>query len=196
MARPQPDADARRQALLAAAERVLKANRGRRLVMSDVAAEAGMSQSYAYRFFSDKNALIAAMAENWFADVSKAVCALVDGPGPVRFRLEDFVLVQMRMKCAGHDADPVLFSAYLDLASGHPDIVMAHVQEMERVLTALMAERFPGRDAAAAARVFNDATRMFRDPYVIARMRPLITEDRARAVIATVLAGLESGQPA
>jgi AcrR family transcriptional regulator len=192
LARPGADVDARRADLIAAAEAVLRANRGRRLVMSDVAAQAGMSQSYAYRFFADKDALVAAMAQAWFAEVTAAVRAAAANTEPVEARLLSFVLVQLRLKTARHDSDPELFAAYLDLAAGHMDQVAAHVAEMRAVLEALMVKwRGEGR-AAQAARVFDDATRMFRDPYVIARMRSDVTEARARDVVAAVLAGLRS----
>lgn len=193
MARPGPDVEARRADLIAAAERVLRANRGRRLVMSDVAAEAGMSQSYAYRFFSDKDALVAAMAAAWFAEVTAAVRAAAEAAGPVEERLLAFVLVQLRLKTARHDADPALFAAYLDLAAGHMDQVAAHIGAMRAVLERLMAEWRGESGAAQAARVFDDATRMFRDPYVIARMRAHVTEARARDVVIAVLAGLGPG---
>lgn len=195
MARPKPDEDERRAALIRAAETILLANRGRRLVMSDVAAEAGMSQSYAYRFFANKQALVAAMADAWFSKVTEPVQALATSTAPMDERLEAFVLIQMRTKCAYFDEDPDLFQAYLDLAAEHFSVAMAHVQEMEAVLRTLMSERLGGGDIDAAVAVFADATRMFRDPYIIARMRPAITEARARAVIATVLHGLDRGQP-
>ena len=158
--------------------------------MSDVAAQAGMSQSYAYRFFADKDALVAAMAQAWFAEVTAAVRAAASAPEPAEARLLSFVLVQMRVKTARFDADPVLFAAYLDLAAGHMDAVLSHVAEMRAVLEALMTEWLGAERASSAARVFDDATRMFRDPYVIARMRGEVTEVRARDVVVAVLAGL------
>jgi AcrR family transcriptional regulator len=194
MVRPKPDEDERRALLIKSAETILRANRGRRLVMSDVAAEAGMSQSYSYRFFANKDALVAAMADVWFAKVTEAVKTLSTSADPVESRLESFVLVQMRIKCAQYDEDSELFQAYLNLAAEHPSVAMAHVRDMEAVLIDLMRERLGKGGFEAAATAFGDATRMFRDPYVIARMRPAITETRARFVVAILLSGLDRFQ--
>lgn len=190
MARPSPDVEARRAALIKAAQQVLRTQRGRRLIMADVAAEAGMSQSSAYRFFADKNALIEALAADWFSEVNSAVRHAVHQAGPIEARLWSFVQVQMRIKKKRFDDDPVLFRANLELVADHMHVVLAHVKVMRDLLLGLMVEYIGKARAAHAAQVFDDATHMFRDPLNIARWPPDMTESRAREVVTAVLSGL------
>ena len=68
-----------RQALLAAAVRLLRAGGTDALTLRAVAREAGVSQTAPYRHFADREALVAGVAEAGFRELHAAIVAAVDG---------------------------------------------------------------------------------------------------------------------
>lgn len=194
MARAKIDEEAVRERLLDAAEEVLAETRGRRLVLSDVAARVGQSQSYAHRFFRTKSDLVAALAARWFAEVEGISRRIAHGPGSAEERLKDWYLTILRLKRDRHDSDPQLFTAYFALASGHEDVVGTHVARMDRDLARIVAA-LPGiADPAAATVLLQDAMLLFHQPACIAAQRPRATDARAIAVLTALLPSLNQRQ--
>lgn len=189
MARPKPDLARIREEMLDEAERLLDQSGGRRLVLTDIAASLGMSQSNAHRFFPTKQDLVAALAERWFESVEEAVRRAVDRHERPAERIEACILAILATKRDRHDRDPGLYMAYLELARGHGDIIMRHAQR----LTALLRKAAEGLDTAMplddVVRLIEDSTTLFRNPYMIAMRRDAATDERAIAIVRTVLRG-------
>lgn len=186
MARPKVDNAAMRERFFAAAEAVIRTNGGRKLVLSDIAKTLGMSQSNAYRYFRNRDELIIALADRWFADVERAAEAAVAREGDPEEKIAGWLLATMRQKIKRFDDDPELFRSYLELAKAYPAIVAAHA---ERILAmtrpaALMLVGAARLDQAM--HLLEDATICFRNPYMIAQQRAILTEDRALAVLDAV----------
>lgn len=191
MARPKINADDISARLIAAAEALLEETGGRRLVLSDVAARVGLSQSYAHRFFATKADLIRALAARWFEEVEATSTRIAHGPGAPEARIENWLLTLLRLKRDRFDENPALFRAYLDLAAGHPDLIAAHTAHLHADLAGIVEDLVGTEDAPKATLVIEDATLLFRTPQSIARHRERATDDAARAVLGAVLAGLK-----
>ena len=71
-----------RKKLLEAAERHIKAHGPKKLTVSDIAAECGMSQSNAYRFFHSKGDLLEAVGERWFAEIERELADIAASRQP------------------------------------------------------------------------------------------------------------------
>lgn len=183
MPRPKVDAKAVSGQLLDEAEALLEESGGRRLILSDVAARAGMSQSYAHRFFPTKADLIHALAERWFKEVQKQSNDAACGDEPAGQRLENWLLAILRTKRDAYDRNPSLFLAYLEMAGDHQDLVMEHVGRLQSDLKAILADLKPNRPLADAVALVEDATLLFRTPHNIARYRVQATDQRAKAII-------------
>ncbi|MDC0135544.1 hypothetical protein OAI26_02570 [Sulfitobacter sp.] len=183
MARPKIDTEELTSRLVAEAERMLVETQGRRLVLSELAARVGISQSYAHRFFPTKADLLRTLAKRWFAEVeaeSMRITAL-DLPAPER--LETWILTILRLKRDKFDENQALYLAYLDLALGHMDLVKAHTDLLTRDLASIVSG-IVGKDRLAdALALVEDATLLFRTPQNIARLRERATDERARAVV-------------
>ena len=162
---------------------MLVETQGRRLVLSELAARVGISQSYAHRFFPTKADLLRTLAKRWFAEVeaeSMRITAL-DLPAPER--LETWILTILRLKRDKFDENQALYLAYLDLALGHMDLVKAHTDLLTRDLASIVSG-IVGKDRLAdALALVEDATLLFRTPQNIARLRARATDERARAVV-------------
>ncbi len=169
--------------MLELAEKQLAASGGQRLILSDIAAAMAMSQSNAHRYFRTKSDLVRALAERWFDAVERDVDDAIAAATSPRAALNACILATLRSKRARHDADPVLFRAYLALASEHRDIVQMHSDRLSERLRGVLAGIVPedGRDAALA--LVEDATVQFRVPAMIALAPHRATEARALAVL-------------
>lgn len=193
MPRPTVDANAMRARMVDKAEQLLRQSRGRRLVLSDIAAELGMSQSNAHRYFPTKHDLVAALAERWFAEVAKAARKAVQGEESPRERVISWVLAIMRVKRARFDEDSELFRAYLALASQHVAIAKRHADELRAIVSPAIVQITGKTAVIAELDLLEDATVQFRNPYMIAMLRERATAARARAATRAVLDFVERG---
>jgi len=191
MARPKVEADEIREALLLAAEHRLRRLGSPRLSVTDLAADCRMSQSNVYRFFPNKTALMAALAERWFAEIEAAILEKIAAEQSWQSKLRAFVRIQLDLKSERHDEDPDLFRAYLTLARENPEPVTMHVARLQQVLDGILGTVFEEPEKRRAREFVEDATQLFRDPFLIARLRPRCTAERADAVIEAVIAALE-----
>lgn len=190
MARPAPDVDKIRARMLDLAEEQLAASGGQRLVLSDIAARMGMSQSNAHRFFRTKSDLVRALAERWFETVEARVSQAVADADTPQDALRACILQTLQVKRARHDADPVLFRAYLVLAADHRDLVQTHTARLTAILRGVLARLVPADRLDGAVALVEDATVQFRLPTMIAQARAHATEARAEAVIDALLPAL------
>jgi AcrR family transcriptional regulator len=169
--------------LIAEAERMLVETQGRRLVLSEIAARIGISQSYAHRFFPTKADLVRTLAQRWFDEVEAESIRILALDRPAPERLELWVLSILRLKRDRFDADPALFLAYLDLAADHMDLVAEHTGKLSAALRAILADMVPAERLDRAHATVEDATVLFRVPMAIARFRRNATDERARNVL-------------
>lgn len=160
--------------------------------MTELAGDCKMSQSNVYRFFPKKADLVAALVLRWFAEIETELSEKLAADRTWQDKLKTFVRVQLDLKSARFDADPELFRAYLTLAEEHPEPVAVHVGKLQGELDDILGAVFEAGDRAKARCLVEDATRMFRDPYAIARLREACRRDRADAVIGAVIRELES----
>lgn len=176
-----------RQRFVAAAEEILRSNDGAQLALADVAAHLGMSQSNSYRYFPDRQALISLLAENWFTRVEKEVSAAVAAePNPAE-QVKLWVLTTMRAKCERHDADPRLFSAYLNLAKGEGEAIARHVGRLRDIIRPTIAALVGHAEADDALTLLEDATILYRNPFLIAQHRAALSQERARLVTEAII---------
>ncbi|MGZ6792170.1 MAG: TetR family transcriptional regulator, partial [Mycobacteriales bacterium] len=80
------DRDARRESLLAAADRVVQRD-GASASMAAIAAEAGITKPILYRHFGDKGGLYAALAERHTDTLLDALVDALTAGGPPRARV-------------------------------------------------------------------------------------------------------------
>ncbi|MBJ7253803.1 MAG: helix-turn-helix transcriptional regulator, partial [Sphingomonadaceae bacterium] len=82
MARPQTDIDAGRIALLEVVDDLIRKRGAVDISMTDLAAAAGMSPSNLYRFFDNKEALLEAVAERFFAEKIRIMVEVTESDLP------------------------------------------------------------------------------------------------------------------
>ena len=180
--------------MIAEAEDQLEKSDGRRLVLSELATRVGMSQSYVHTFYPTKADLVRALAAKWFEDVEAASHQAVKDDAEATIRLEKWVLSILQIKRRRFDANPKLFSAYLELASQHMDLVQAHVAKLRQDLTSIVCDMAPKQDVDGTVLLIENATLLFRTPQNIATYRERATDEAAIAICDILIGKLASSQ--
>lgn len=162
---------------------MLVETRGRRLVLSELAARVGISQSYLHRFFPKKSDLVRMLAERWFAEIQTTSSRVATLDSTAEERLELWILEILRLKRSRFDESPELYLAYINLASAHIDLVKTPTDALTSHLSIIVRDLVGDARLASALAVVEDATLLFRTPQNIARLRANATDYRAKAVV-------------
>ncbi|MFZ1737483.1 TetR family transcriptional regulator, partial [Sphingorhabdus sp.] len=140
MARPQTDIDATKQELLDIVEAMVAKRGAVEITVNELAAEAGMSPSNLYRFFENKEAILEAAAERWFAPKIAIMEEVVALPLPAHEKLYQFFVRRYRLSCQQLAADPQLFQSYMELGAQHFEVVRGYVDLGDHYLAIIVAE--------------------------------------------------------
>lgn len=191
MPRPKIDTQAVTERLLNDAELMLKKNSGKHLVLSEIAKQAGMSQSNIHRFFPTKSDLIRSLATRWFAEIESESERVAGLKLEASQRLEKWVLTILRIKRERYDADPTLFNAYLALSIDHMDIVERHTSRLHSDLKTIVSDMVCRELLESKITLVEDATLLFRTPQNIAAYRQSATDERARGIVQLLIKQLK-----
>jgi AcrR family transcriptional regulator len=188
------DAGATRARILQEATALLRRHGSGKLTVSDIAAACGMSHSNVYRFFPTKAAIYGALVEEWFADVERALQAVIDSDADAAAKLRAHVLTLLRLKRAKIEADREFYIACLEAAAHCRPQIALHAQRLRDNLRQIIAEGlaagvFSG-DAEAAAQAVELATWRFRHPGLILEHAHEPAELQAEIVVDLLLNGL------
>src|SRR3954462_10064056 len=91
---PLPDREARREALLDAADRIVQRD-GPAVSMASIAAEAGITKPILYRHFGDKGGLYAALAERHTERLLLVLQGALAGGGSARERVDRSIVAYL-----------------------------------------------------------------------------------------------------
>lgn len=138
---PSPDPAERREAILDAAERVIRAQ-GPQVGMQDIAAGLGLTKPAVYRSLGDKAALSAALGRRVATRLGERLAATLTGPGELR----DVVVAAIDVFCTFVDEDPHLYRFIVHGSKGTESTAFR-----DRPLVARL-----GREISSALAVFLD----------------------------------------
>jgi AcrR family transcriptional regulator len=199
MARPQTDIDAGRKLLLATVETMVKQRGAIDISMTDLATQAGMSPSNIYRFFESKEALLEAVAEEWFADKIEVMERVTAQELPARdkmraFFCQRFILMQARL----YD-DPELFKSYCTLGQQHFEVVRGYVDLGDHYLAMIVAEAmdegyFSGLTIDKCVSLINQMVQPYCNPELLGTMMHMLSPEKLTAIIDTIFAGLSAAK--
>ena len=155
--------------ILEAAEETLRRYGPAKTSVVDVARALGVSHGSVYRHFPTKADLRDAVVDRWLQRMHPALAAVAAGDGSAveRVRLVLWTLAETKWQRALDD--PEFFAAFAELAEGTRAPVVAHVDYVVGLLTAVVAEGVAGgeivsADPEATALAVFDATAKFHHP--------------------------------
>lgn len=195
MARPPTDREATAEQLLDAAEELIRQRGAHEIAVTEIAAACGMSQSNVYRFFADKEALYAAIAERWFSELTEAMEEVVALGLPATDKMTAFFERRMTIKLARYAADPALFLSYLALGEEHYDVVSGHIDLAGHYLSVIVAQamaegHFAGRTIDEIVPLIDLMTVGVCDPHMLVEHTEHATPENVRRIVEVIFAGL------
>lgn len=167
---PAPDTRGR---ILDAAAALLRRHGPDKLTVLDVAKRLGMSHGNVYRHFPSKQALRAAVAEDWLAAVTAPLAGVVAQDDPPAVRLAAWLRMLAAIKRRKVLEDPEMFAGFHRVATESPEVIAAHLAHMvEQVAAILAAGKADGSlplvtDPEADARAVLTATLRFHHPDLV-----------------------------
>lgn len=186
------------EAILAAAEDVLRRYGPGKATVVDVARALGVSHASVYRHFPSKAALREAVTRHWLDRAHEPLEAVLRSgqPAPEMLRRWLHVLLATKRDKAQDDAE--LFATYSELV-GKAEVIDRSVRMRIDQLVAILADgvqqgHFADGDLEARARAVFQATAMFHHPRLAAAWSDPGIDADLDAVCDLILAGLRAGQ--
>jgi AcrR family transcriptional regulator len=155
--------------IIEAAEEVLRRFGPAKANVLDVARTLGVSHGSVYRHFPSKAALRDAVAQRWLVRISEPLAAIATSAEPPLKRLERWFGALITAKRERAQSDPALFAAYVELTNESRDVIQAHIAELIRQVTVIVAAgsadgSIVAADPAVTARALFYATTRFHNP--------------------------------
>ena len=198
MARPQTDIDATKQELLDIVEAMVAKRGAVEITVNELAAEAGMSPSNLYRFFENKEAILEAAAERWFAPKIAIMEEVVALPLPAHEKLYQFFVRRYRLSCEQLAADPQLFQSYMELGAQHFEVVRGYVDLGDHYLAIIVAEAmeqgyFTDLTIDETVSLINRMVHVYCNPEVLVFLAHKMSENKLSLIVDAIFAGLGKG---
>jgi AcrR family transcriptional regulator len=195
MARPQTDIDAGRELLLDQVEELVRKRGSADIAMNELAAAAGMSPSNLYRFFENKEALMEAVAEKWFADKIAIMEEVTASDLPVRDKLFAFFARRFVVMNARFDEEPELFKSYCELGEQYIDVIRGYIDLGDHYLSVIVAEAldagyFGDLSIDEAVSLINQMVNPYCVPDALIHIGHKLSEEKLSKIIDTIFIGL------
>lgn len=169
MARPQTDIDAGRTALLEVVDDLIRKRGAVDISMTDLAAAAGMSASNLYRFFDNKEALLEAVAERFFAEKIQIMVEVTESDLPVRDKMYQYFARRYLAMVEQYEDEPDLLKSYLEIGQQYFEVVRGYVDLGDHYLSLIVAEAmeqgyFEGLSIDEAVSLINQMVQCYTNP--------------------------------
>ena len=175
MARPHTDIEAGRIALLEVVDDLVRKRGAVDISMTDLAAAAGMSPSNLYRFFDNKEALLEAVAERFFAEKVRIMVEVAESDLPVRDKMYQYFARRYLAIVEQYEAEPDLLKSYLEIGHQYFEVVRGYVDLGDHYLSIIVAEAmeqgyFEGLSIDEAVSLINQMVQCYTSPDILFRV--------------------------
>ena len=208
MARPHTDIEAGRNALLEVVDDLVRKRGAVDISMTDLAAAAGMSASNLYRFFDNKEALLEAVAERFFAEKIRIMVEVTESDLPVRDKMYQYFARRYLANVEQYEMEPDLLKSYLEIGQQYFEVVRGYVDLGDHYLSLIVAEAmeqgyFEGHSIDETVSLINQMVQCYTNPdalFYIGTVKLKI--EKLALIVDTIFAGLRkmsvpraAGQP-
>lgn len=196
MARPQTDIDAGREQLLEVVDDLVRKRGSADISMTDLAAAAGMSPSNLYRFFENRDALLEAVAERFFAEKVKIMEDVTAADLPIRDKMLHFFGRRFELMVKQYEAEPDLLKSYLEIGQQHFEVVRGYVDLGDHYLALIVAEAmeqgyFEGLSIDESVSLINQMMQCYTNPEAIFYIGTVkLKVEKLARIVDTIFAGL------
>jgi AcrR family transcriptional regulator len=187
--------------LLAIAADQLKEFGPRHVTVVGIADAAGMTHANVYRYFTNKAALIDAVAGQWLRGMEATIADIADSPDPADDKLERLIQAWARVHRDLLKEDRHLFDVYCTATETSRPLVRKHRARMRQLIERVLDEgivtgKFDPRDREKAHAFISDAVYRFINPLTVrldAEVPQDILDQRLATMIRVVLRALANG---
>ena len=196
MARPQTDIEATRHRLLEVVDDLVRQRGSADISMTDLAAAAGMSPSNLYRFFENKEALLEAVAEKWFAEKIWIMEEVTASDLPVREKMYQYFARRFALMVQQYEAEPDLLKSYLEIGNQYFEVVRGYVDLGDHYLALIVAEameqgHFEGLSIDESVSLINQMVQCYTNPDAIIYIGTgKLKAKKLARIVDTIFAGL------
>jgi AcrR family transcriptional regulator len=196
MARPQTDIEAGRIQLMEVVDDLVRQRGAADISMTELAAAAGMSPSNLYRFFENKEALLEAVAEKWFAEKIRIMEEVVNLDLPAREKMFAFFARRFAVMVAQYEAEPDLYKSYLEIGNLYFEVVRGYVDLADHYLSMIVADSmdqgyFEGLSIDEGVSLINQMVQPYVNPEAIIYIGTnRLNERKLGIIVDTIFAGL------
>ena len=196
MARPQTDIDAGRTALLEVVDDLVRKRGAVDISMTYLAAAAGMSPSNLYRFFDNKEALLEAVAERFFAEKIRIMVEVTESDLPVREKMYQYFARRYLAMVEQYEAEPDLLKSYLEIGQQYFEVIRGYVDLGDHYLSLIVAEAmehgyFEGLSIDEAVSLINQMVQCYTNPdalFTIGMVK--LRVEKLATIVETIFRGL------
>ena len=195
MARPQTDIEAGKQELLEVVDDLVRKRGGADISMAELANAAGMSPSNIYRFFENKEALLEAVAEKWFAEKIRIMEEVSTTDVAARDKMFAFFAQRFALMVEQYEAEPELFKSYLEIGQQNFEVVRGYVDLGDHYLAMIVAEAmeqgyFEGLSIDETVSLVNQMVQPYCNPEAIVYIGTMkLKEHKLARIIDTIFIG-------
>jgi AcrR family transcriptional regulator len=187
--------------LLAIAANQLREFGPRHVTVVGIADAAGMTHANVYRYFTNKAALIDAVAGQWLREMEATIADIADSPDPADDKLERLIQAWARVHRDLLKEDRHLFDVYCTATETSRPLVRKHRARMRQLIERVLDEgivtgKFEPRDREKAHAFISDAVYRFINPLTVrldAEVPQDILDQRLATMIRVVLRALANG---
>jgi len=202
MARPQTDIEAARSQLLEVVDDLVRQRGSADISMTDLAAAAGMSPSNLYRFFENKEALMEAVAERFFAQKIRVMEEVTSSALPVCEKMYQYFARRFLLMVEQYEADPDLLKSYLEIGNQYFEVVRGYVDLGDHYLALIVAEAmeegyFEGLSIDQAVSLINQMVQCYTNPDAVIYIgTSKLKVEKLAMIVDTIFAGLNGSASA
>ncbi len=200
MPRPQTDIEAGRRLLLDSVEKIVQQRGATDISMTELATEAGMSPANVYRFFESKEAVMEAVAEDWFTDKVAIMEDVVERDISAPEKMHAFFAERFNKMSEHLAEDPELFASYLELGRQYFEVIKGYVDLGDHYLSLIVAQAmeegyFDGLSIDRCVSLINQMVQPYCNPDVLLFQSQNLSEEKLRQIIQTIFIGLGKSLP-
>ena len=194
---PHPIPAEERERLVGLALRIVEERGGQGLTMNELAARAGLSSAHLSRFFESKDALLEAIAEQWFRPkVAIMDEVMASGLSARRKMFEFFARRFVRLR-ETYYADPAAFQMYVEIGAEHFELVRSYVDLGDHYLGEIIGEAmgegyFAGLGVDEAISLVNQMCTLYVNMGAMPMVMDRLSEDKLARIIDAVFDGLSA----
>lgn len=184
-----------REAILRAAEEVLRRFGPAKMTVLDVARALNVSHGTVYRHFPSKSALRDTVTQRWLDRISAPLEGVAAGTSDPAGRLREWVRLLAETKQDMARKDPELFATFRRITDEAGAVVEAHVDHLASQLAAIVSDgvargAFAPTEPDRAGRAILQATALFHHPGHAEEWKDTRIAGHLEAVLDLVLDGL------